>query len=361
MLNNKLTLAVAGSGKTESIVRECVGLPTNERVLVLTYTTNNQSELSRRLRSASGKHTSIEVSGWFSFLLGRFVRPFLPYLFPGKRVRGFDFKSDPQTYEKNDSHRRYFNQHDHARKVHLAQLVIRVEEASRGAGVRTLERLYDRVYIDEVQDLGGYDLEVLKLLMGSKLPITMVGDVRQAVLTTNSRERKNKKYMYLGIWEWFREREREGAMSILQQCETRRCRPEIASFADRLFGERFAFEATISKNWNATAHDGVFLVCEKDVGPYINRFAPLHLRQSKSSWKKESYDFLNFKISKGLSRERVLIWPTKKILEYITKGAALDGNLAAELYVAVTRAEQSVGFVVPKVGDYSLPFWYPAV
>lgn len=359
MPDNKLTLAVAGSGKTEGIVTECASLPRGERILILTYTVNNQNELSRRLASAAGKHTSIEVSGWFAFLLARFVRPFLPYVYPGRHVLGFDFESPPQRRRTNQDYRRYFNTSGQARKVHLPQLAMRVEDASRGAGIRTLERLYDRIYIDEVQDLGGYDLEVLKLLMRSRLPLSMVGDIRQAVLTTNPQERKNGKYMYLGIWSWFKERERDGEITIEQQCATWRCRPEIARFADDLFNESYGFEATESRNDDTTDHDGVFLVREKDADQYVRQFSPLCLRHSKSSAKSAPYAFTNFKASKGLSRDRVLVWPTKPIRDYLTKGQPLETLPASALYVAVTRARQSVGFVVSKIGDCSLPVWSP--
>src|SRR5690606_10286008 len=131
-------------------------------------------------------------------------RPFLPLLFEGRRVRGFDFDSPPQVYARVEQWERYFNPDGQVRKVHLPQLAVRVESASGGAGIRRLERLYDRILIDEVQDLCGYDLEVLTLLMRSAIPIEMVGDIRQAILATNERERKHKKFMYMNIWHWFK-------------------------------------------------------------------------------------------------------------------------------------------------------------
>lgn len=45
--NNHLTLAVAGSRKTQGIVDACAAADINERILVLTYTTANQEELKR--------------------------------------------------------------------------------------------------------------------------------------------------------------------------------------------------------------------------------------------------------------------------------------------------------------------------
>jgi DNA helicase-2/ATP-dependent DNA helicase PcrA len=198
--NNHLILAVAGSRKTQGIVDDCVAADKAERILILTYTTANQIELRNRLATVAGDHPNVEVSGWFSFLLGHFVRPFLPFLYWGRRLRGFDFKSPPQTYSNVEDWSRYFNEHEEARKVHLPQLAARVEDLSVGAAVRRLERIYDRIFIDEVQDLCGYDLEILILLMASRLPVEMVGDIRQAILATNEREAKNKKFMFMRIW-----------------------------------------------------------------------------------------------------------------------------------------------------------------
>lgn len=361
MPNNKLTLAVAGSGKTERIVRECAAFPQCERILVLTYTRNNQGELRSRLAAAAGRHTSIEVLGWFGFLIARFARPFLPYLFPGKRVLGFDFDSPPQRYAKKSDYKRYFNPNGEVRRVHLPELACLVESKSGGAGIRTLERLYDRVYIDEVQDLAGYDLEVLALLLATDRPVTMVGDVRQAVLSTNYQEPKNKQYRNMSIWRWFLEKERRGDLCIEQLCSTWRCHPDIASFADGLFSADCGFDRTTSLNCTRTHHDGVFLVREDDVEQYVQEFHPQCLRYSKASAKTAPYEFLNYKESKGLSRQRVLIWPTKRVEDYLRKGTQLDSYAACELYVAITRARQSVAFVVPTTDGYSLPVWSPAL
>lgn len=238
---NHLILAVAGSGKTQGIVDACCSLRACERVLVLTYTKANQDEMRARLAAQAGLCGNVEVMGWFSFLISHFVRPFLPFLYPGKRVCGFDFESPPQRYTKTEEYKRYFNSTGQVRRVHLAQIAARVEAASGQCATRRLARLYDRIHIDEVQDLSEYDLEVLTLLMDSVIPIDMVGDVRQAVIATNERGSKNKAYMYMGIWIWFLQAERSGRLTITQRAETWRCRPEIAAFADSLFEARRVF------------------------------------------------------------------------------------------------------------------------
>lgn len=354
---NHLTLAVAGSGKTQGIVDECAALPLDERVLILTYTTVNQAELRARLTAQAGRHTKIDVMGWFAFLITHFVRPFLPFAYPGKRVHGFDFESKHQRYAKNESYERYFNSGGQVRRVHLAQIAVRVEAASDGGPIKRLRRLYDRIYIDEVQDLCGYDLDVLDALLESGIPVEMVGDVRQAVIATNECETKNKPFMYMGIWKWFLAQEKAGRISIDQRFETWRCRSEIAAFADSIFDASWGFAATVSRNQVATGHDGVFFIKEADLPEYIAVYSPLFLRHSVSSAKDKPYEFMNFRLSKGLTRERVLIWPTSSIKKMLTNDGVLEQRAACDLYVAVTRARQSVTFVIEDAGQSKRPYW----
>lgn len=355
--NNHLTLAVAGSRKTQGIVEACAGLPLDERVLILTYTTVNQDELRRRIAAQAGTHASVEVMGWFAFLISHFVRPFLPFVYPGKRVQGFDFESPPQLYASAGSYDRYFNTGGQVRRVHLAQLATLVEAASGSGPVRRLARLYDRIYVDEVQDLCGYDLEVLISLMESPVPVEMVGDVRQAVIATNERERKNKQYMYMAIWKWFLAQEKAGRITIDQRSETWRCHSEIAAFADSLFDSSWNFATTVSLNEVITDHDGVLLIHEADLPEYIAKYSPLFLRHSANSAKDKPYAFMNFRLSKGLTRERVLIWPTSSIRKMLIDTTPLSERAASELYVAVTRAQQSVGFVIENPGKSTIPYW----
>ena len=78
-MGNQLTLAVAGSRKTQGIVEHCASASYERRVLVVTYTQANQEELIGRLKKYAGDHHRVEVMGWFTFLLRHFARPFLPF------------------------------------------------------------------------------------------------------------------------------------------------------------------------------------------------------------------------------------------------------------------------------------------
>lgn len=148
--------------------------------------------------------------------------------------------------------------------------------------------------------------------------------------------------------------------ATVNRCETWRCAPEIAAFADSLFGPEWGFERTISLNNARTDHDGIFLIAPDHVDQYNDLHRPLLLRHSKASGKQyEHLDCLNFGKAKGLERPRVLIYPTGEIRKFITKGKKLGDQQAANLYVAVTRARNSVGFIIDPPKDTVIPVWTP--
>ena len=357
--SKRLTLAVAGSRKTQGIVEQCRNLPKEDRILVLTYTQSNQDELRSRLRSAIGETENVTVMGWFAFLISHIVKPYLPFVFPGKRVRGFDFDSPPQQKIANTDSRRYFTERNFLRKVHLPQLAFRIEEAGANQGMWRTAALYDHVFVDEVQDLCGYDLEILSLMLEGHFNLEMVGDIRQAILATNVQEKKNAKYKFMGIWQWFQEQEKAGRLAIDQRRQTHRCRPEIAALADSLFDSQWGFEVTESLNEVEVGHDGVFVVYDSDLEQYISKYNPLFLRDSKRSGRNMSYTFMNIGVSKGLSFKHVLILPTEAVRDFLLGKSPLQHQQAANLYVAITRAEQSVAFVMKDGADCFVPKWQP--
>lgn len=75
---NELWIAGAGSGKTHKIITESVeAVRRGERVLVVTYTTNNQAELRAHFVEHYGSLSeNFVVKGLFTFYLEDLVRPY---------------------------------------------------------------------------------------------------------------------------------------------------------------------------------------------------------------------------------------------------------------------------------------------
>jgi hypothetical protein len=354
---NHLTIAVAGSGKTQGIVKHCASLSSDRSVVVLTFTQTNQAELHSRLRKYVGDHQGIEVMGWFAFLMRHFARPFFPFKFQGKRIEGFNFEGRPFRMAKGIN--RFLDSNGAVYACELGRLAHELVAASKGALMHRLESIYDEVLIDEVQDLSSHDWEIVDVLLRSSIDVSLVGDVRQSVLATNPRSSKNRRYAYAEAIKWFRDRESHGLLEITESVVSWRCRPEIAAFSDTIFDTTWSFPKTKSNNQTLTGHDGVFLLLSKHVSDYVRRFQPQCLRSMAKSGKAFDLDYLNFKVAKGLTRKRVLIAPTEGISKFIKGGTLMEPLAAASFYVAVTRAAQSVAIIIDDPGRSTLPYWQP--
>lgn len=354
---NELTLAVAGGRKTQGVVDHCASAPAGRRFLVLTYTKANQDEIRERLRAAAPLQAEVEVRGWFSFLLGHWIRPYLPCRFPGRRLRGFNFDDDPGRYAKGES--RFLDSESRVYKLHAAQLASDTAGASDGAVIDRLTRMYDEILIDEVQDLNGYDLEVLKAMLESSIDLRMVGDVRQALILTNPRDPKNKQYKGIGIKRWFDEKEAAGLLTIRHAATTWRSNQTIADFADSIFDDAWGFQSSRSENADATGHDGLFVVRPEHLDAYVARYSPLCLRHGANSARELDLPFMNFGVSKGRTADHVLIAPTGVMETFLRSGKTLSDSAACALYVAVTRARWSVAFITELGQKSGLPEWTP--
>lgn len=356
---NRVTLAAAGARKTQSIIDTCCTNTSGRRRLVVTYTLTGQNEIEDRLINSCSPGTAPEVMGWYSFLLRHWIKPFLPMQFPGRRLRGMNFDGEPARGRYATGVDRYIDGEDRAFKLHLSKLAVDIAKVSNGAVIDRLSRIYDEIYIDEVQDLTGCDLHVLETIMKSKIDLAMVGDIRQSVYSTNPRDPTFKKYRSLKMMDWFHTQSDNGTLEIQHSSETWRANQEIATFSDTIFPASLGFQPTISNQTEKSNHSGVFVLKPSHVNTYVTQFKPACLRPSKSIQTPENLVVTNFGVVKGVTYERVLIFPSDPIKKFLKTGAALAEQSACGLYVGVTRAVHSVAFVVEEPEATSLPVWLP--
>ncbi|MEI2779820.1 MAG: UvrD-helicase domain-containing protein [Candidatus Competibacter sp.] len=217
MSKNKLIVAAAGSGKTTCLIEKA--LEQNDgKVLITTYTQANEAEIRCKIIQANKCIPgNITVQTWFSFLMQHGVKPYQGCLFE-KRINGLilvNSASGVKHYTKNKgtstpiffNEKTEFEQHYFTRDIKiysdkLSKFVIRCNEKTNGALIDRLSRVYPYIFIDEIQDLAGYDLELIKLLFNSDSNTLLVGDPRQGTYSTNS-SLKNKKYRKSGISDFF--------------------------------------------------------------------------------------------------------------------------------------------------------------
>jgi superfamily I DNA/RNA helicase len=80
---------------------------------------------------------------------------------------------------------------------------------------------------------------------------------------------------------------------------------------------------------------------------YLTKYNPVQLRWDRRVKHDPNYKVYNFGESKGLSFDRVVIYPTSKIEAWIKNNTnELADETRAKFYVAITRARKSVAIVV---------------
>ena len=373
MCANRLIVAAAGSGKTRLIINEVIENPL-KRILITTFTLANEQSIRQRLINANKGvlPANVTVQLWFSFLLEHGVHP---YRFWDKCVDGlllvthasglrYKMKNGTPVYwsESDNFYEHYFNDSMSIYSDKLSKLVIKCNHNSSGSVIKRLEKIFDLIYIDEVQDMAGYDLEIIKLFLKSKIRLSMVGDPRQTVYLTHH-ERKYGKYSEGKIREFIKA-ECKSICEIDKESlkNSYRNSAVICALSSKLYPD---YNECISSLDKTHSHTGIFFVRQSNVKKYGEAHKPLQLRLRNEKGKEPRLTTLimNFGESKGLEANHVFIYPTVDMLNWLNGSKAeLKFKTKAQLYVALTRAFFSVGIFVDdkfKKKINEIPFWNP--
>ena len=353
-MKNKLYIASAGAGKTTLFVKKAISCKGS--VLMTTFTEENEKEIRKKFfeLNKGSIPSNVTIRTWFSFLIEHGAKPYQGKL-TDEKINGLllvNQKSGrkymggryPVYYKEKEIDKHYFSKDYKIYSDKLSKFAVRCNEESKGYVIERISDLFKYIFIDEIQDMAGYDLEFIKLLLKSKSIIKMAGDPRQVTYHTHFAS-KYKKYLD-GKFDDF----------ILNECKNIQCDIDnttlrgswrnnqiICDFANSIFPEEPSFDSLATE---ITEHDGVFLVREKDVERYLREYKPLQLRYSKAKKLNQEYKVKNYGESKGGTYNRVLIYPTKKITEWLLESKELDTfETKCKFYVAITRAKHSVAIV----------------
>lgn len=352
---NKVIIASAGAGKSTYVVSEALNAATSgKRILITTFTEACRDEINLKIIKENGfVPPNLFVITWFSFLIKHWIKPYQGCLFDYD-VKGMilcSSKSGLKPYKvagraiywgEKDFKQHYFNSDFKVYSDKIAKLSLRCNEKSNGKVIARLASCFDEIYVDEVQDLAGYDLEILQTLFSSAIKITLVGDPRQATYSTVNTE-KNAKYKKAAIVNFFDDKAAGVTVDDKMLNENFRCFHEINDFSNKLYPN---FPPSVSNVHITSGHDGVFLLPERLLNQYLETFTPVQLRWDKRRIVDERYPVFTFGTSKGLTFERVVIFPTEPMLKWFQdNNNALTNDSRAKLYVALTRPMKSVAIV----------------
>lgn len=362
---NKYILGGAGSGKTTFFVNEALRI-TEGRVLITTYTEANEEEIRRKFLQINGRiPANVTIQTWFSFLLQHWVKPFQGTYNEGLfdyEIKGMLLVNEPsgfRYYNRNlkqnvyygeDNHffEHYFTKNQRIFSDKIAKFGLSSNYASSNGVIQRLSKIYQYIFIDEVQDLAGYDLDIIKIMMKSSISVLLVGDPRQVTYLTHS-SKKNVKYIDGKIKEFLIDHCKKLIGNNIDEdtlSKSHRNNKQICDFSAKLY-------PAISKLEPCTCcasikeHQGIYFVKKNDVEKYIERFSPIQLKWSNSVEVSKAVKSMNFGECKGLTFDRVLIYPTTDMKKWLLDNSSnLQPSTRAKFYVALTRARYSAAIVL---------------
>ena len=191
---SSLIIAAAGAGKTTFLVKKALEI--SENILITTYTDANEQSIRDKFYEINGCIPSnVTIMPWFSLLIKHGIRPYQSYLI-NNRVSGVLLvnKADKNLLRLKDTNeKKYVTASGNVYSNMISKLPCVLDELSNGCVFRRIRKIFSYVFVDEIQDFVGYDLEVIKKLHEVGCNMTLVGDPRQTTYRTHY-EAKYKKY-----------------------------------------------------------------------------------------------------------------------------------------------------------------------
>jgi DNA helicase II / ATP-dependent DNA helicase PcrA len=180
MVDKRLILAVAGSGKTRFLIDR---LNLEDRFIIIAYTNTSLNLINSRIAKRFSYHpNNIKTQTYFEFLYGFCIRPFVLFKYS---VKGINWEDPPEftTYLSNTDLNKYITKGRYLYHNRLGKFV-EFENIIEDIKAR-LEKFYDYLYFDEFQDLGGHDFNFVTNIVQANINFLFVGDFFQNTYVTS--------------------------------------------------------------------------------------------------------------------------------------------------------------------------------
>lgn len=179
-MDKKLINAVAGSGKTTLIIDY---LDLEKKFLIFTYTENNFDNLKYKIIEKFGyMPKNICLYTYFRFLYNFCYRP---YLSDQIKDHGIEWNQPPDFTRnlKQTNMRHFLNSYGKLYSNRIAKL-LEVKCVEKLVANRLI-KYFDYVFVDEIQDYGGYDINFLLKIVSNRINFMFVGDFFQHTYDTS--------------------------------------------------------------------------------------------------------------------------------------------------------------------------------
>jgi DNA helicase-2/ATP-dependent DNA helicase PcrA len=332
-VDKRIILAVAGSGKTTYLVRQ---ISKEKRSLILTYTDSNNLNLRANIITRFGFYPeNIRIQTYFSFLYSFCVQPFLMREY---KLNGLIYKPNENLYAKGD--KRYLTGNNRLYHYRAAKFI---EEKGLYDNIqKRLEKYYQCLYIDEIQDFAGHDFNLLKNISLSNINILYVGDFFQHTFNT-SRDGNVNQNLYAD-YEKYKEKFKELNFIVDEKTliKSYRCSPQICSYIKN----KLAINIESNKDDMAEIK---FIDNQTEIENILKNDQIIKL------FYKQHYLYKcksrNWGDCKGENQYNdVCVVLNEKTLGYYNndKLKELPAQTLNKLYVAISRAHRSVYFIAEK-------------
>jgi len=330
-MDKQVILAVAGSGKTRLLIEK---LDDEARFLIITHTNNNYANLRQRIIQIFGCIPSnIKLMTYFSFLNSFCFKPLLSDQVGAKGI-SWDFPPPHTKFKKNQAH--YMSDKGYLYSNRLAKLV---EQSSLSDVLKRLEKYIDVMLVDEVQDFGGNDLNLLCALSDADINITLVGDFYQHTFDTSKDGPTNSK-IYSDFTKYITKLKKAGfSPDNTTLLKSHRCSPTVCNF----IRDQLSISIESHRNDETAIHH----ITDQDTANTIfnsNSIVKLFYQNHR----KYPCFSENWGKSKGENNYHdVCIVLNKSTFQNYTDGNlhSLNPQTKSKLYVACTRARGDLYFV----------------
>ncbi len=337
-MDKRVVFAVAGSGKTSSIIGS---LNADSRCLIITYTENNTRHLKNRVIDKLGEiPVGIRIYSYFTFLYSFCFRPICGYEL---KTKGINFNFPLPQYaqrSKKDTREHYIDKSGRLYANRIAKLLIEFDVVPDV--IQRIEKFYDSVFIDEVQDFAANDFNLICALEKANVDIRLVGDFYQHTFDT-SRDGNTQQSLHECFDKYCNKLKKSGfEIDLTSLSNSYRCSPTVCDFVSENIGIKILShredEVVVRYIDNIGEIDAIF-----------NNNSIVKLFYQKS----DSYEgnTANWGNTKGLDHFQdvcVVLNPTTQKAFDKANLDQLNPTTKNKLYVACTRAKGNLYFVSEK-------------
>ena len=333
-MDKRVILAVAGAGKTTYIIDN---LSLDKRSIVVTYTENNYQHLRQRIIQKFGIIPSnITVLTYFTFLYSFCYKPFLHDKY---RAKGINWNTPPNlTLRLRRSDKNYYT--DSFGRLYNNRIAKLIEQEQVTEHVKNrLSKYYDQWFVDEVQDFGGHDFNLLKALCEANLNINFVGDFYQHTFDT-SRDGNVNQSIYDELASYMNHFRVVGVTpDTTTLSHSYRCTSQVCEFITQVLGINIQSHKVTSSE----------ILMINDIDQIMEKFACTEtVKLFYQDHKKYPCFSQNWGKSKGQDHYIdvcIMLYPAA--MKAYLKGdfRTLSASSRNKLYVACTRANSNIFFV----------------